>query len=308
MNRQSYLSVCMNPTLQKTLCFPRVVQDTVNRTARHRLDASGKGINVSRVLTQLGKHCVHLTQLGGSLRPLFLELCREDGLTVEWVESGSPIRFCYTLITEADRGVTELVEESEPVGEGTGERLREAYLRLLPGAGRVVVSGTKAAGFSGDLVPFMTRAARDAGRKILLDVRGPDLAESLPFSPDLVKPNLFEFAQTFAPDLVEGNGLSPDEDAVKERVKKLCAELWAAYHCRMVLTRGAGTLWFSEGGELSELAFEPVPPVNTTGSGDAFTAGLAAALDEGASLREAAAAGVRCGGLNAGLLRVGVIR
>ena len=93
------LTVCLNPTLQKTLCFPSVTQGEVNRTDNHRLDASGKGINVSRVLTQLGKTAVHLTQLGGELRPLFLSLCKKDKLlgslgTVEWVESKSPIRFC----------------------------------------------------------------------------------------------------------------------------------------------------------------------------------------------------------------------
>ncbi|MDR2110368.1 MAG: carbohydrate kinase family protein, partial [Spirochaetaceae bacterium] len=45
----------------------------------------------------------------------------------------------------------------------------------------------------------------------------------------------------------------------------------------------------------------------TTGSGDAFTAGLTAALEDGASLGEAVAEGVRCGGLNAGFLKVGTI-
>jgi len=50
-----FLTICLNPTLQKTLCFSSVVPGTVNRTGVHRLDVSGKGINVTRVLTQLGK-------------------------------------------------------------------------------------------------------------------------------------------------------------------------------------------------------------------------------------------------------------
>ncbi|MDR1143548.1 MAG: PfkB family carbohydrate kinase, partial [Spirochaetaceae bacterium] len=94
----AFLSVCMNPTLQKTLCFSKILPDKVNRTAQYRLDASGKGINVSRVLAQLGKRVIHLTQLGGSLGPFFLDLCEKDGLDVRWAESGSAVRFCYTLI------------------------------------------------------------------------------------------------------------------------------------------------------------------------------------------------------------------
>ena len=50
-----FLSVCLNPTLQKTLSFSSIVPGKVNRTGVHRLDVSGKGINVTRILTQLGK-------------------------------------------------------------------------------------------------------------------------------------------------------------------------------------------------------------------------------------------------------------
>jgi 1-phosphofructokinase/tagatose 6-phosphate kinase len=48
--------------------------------------------------------------------------------------------------------------------------------------------------------------------------------------------------------------------------------------------------------------------VNTIGSGDAFTAGLSAALDDGLPFAGAVARGVRYGGLNAALLKPGVIR
>ena len=307
MNNPSFLTVCMNPTLQKTLVFSGLVQDTVNRTAEYRLDASGKGINVSRVLTQLGKETCHLTQLGGALRPLFLELCGRDGLRVEWVESSSPIRFCYTLIDRADKSVTELVEESERVGEGTGGRLLGSFSVLVEECSTLIISGTKAAGFSDDLIPEMVRIAKAKGRRVILDIRGQDLLESLTHKPDVIKPNLFEFLSTYAPELISNNSLNGGENEIKERVRKILAELYEKYPCTLVLTRGAGSVWYSEGGELSEYNFEPVEPVNTVGSCDAFTAGLAAALEEGASLGDAVAEGGRCGALNAGLLRPGVI-
>jgi len=297
----------MNPTLQKTLVFSGLVRDTVNRTGEYRLDASGKGINVSRVLVQLGKDCRHLTQLGGVFRPLFLELCARDGLGVEWVESYSPIRFCYTLLDRANKSVTELVEESEGVEEGTGKRLLKAFSHLIPECSALIISGTKAAGFSDTLVPDMVRQARDQGRRVILDVKGQDLLNSLPLKPDLVKPNLYEFAATFAPELVSQNGVRRGTD-VKERIGKIWAELYEKYPCHLVLTQGAGSVWYAEKGELAEYKIRPVDPLNTTGSGDAFTAGLAAALEDGASLVDAVAEGARCGALNAALLKPGVIR
>ncbi len=68
MNNDSFLTVCLNPTLQKTIVLQKLLEDEVNRTNEHFLDASRKGINVSRVLTQLGAEVIHLTQVGGRNR------------------------------------------------------------------------------------------------------------------------------------------------------------------------------------------------------------------------------------------------
>jgi 1-phosphofructokinase/tagatose 6-phosphate kinase len=297
----------MNPTLQKTLVFPDLIPDRVNRTGEYRLDASGKGINVSRVLTQLGRDCTHLTQLGGILRPLFLDLCAGDNLKIEWVESSSPIRFCYTLINKENHQVTELVEEGDKVGEGTEARLLEALDRILDDKKVMVISGTKAAGFSDALVPEMVRMAKARGLMVVLDTRGKDLLNSLPHRPDLIKPNLYEFAVTFAPDLVDRNEIAGDPALIKKRIAALCEELHAKYGSKIVLTRGASSVWYFESGKLEEFTVVPVEPLNTIGSGDAFTAGISAVLEDGASLKEAVAEGSRCGKLNAALLKPGVI-
>ncbi|MDR2471588.1 MAG: PfkB family carbohydrate kinase [Treponema sp.] len=309
-----FLSVCVNPTLQKTLCFDGVIPGGVNRAAASRLDVSGKGINVTRVLSQLGKDAVHLTHLGGGLRGLFLNLCEEDGLDVRWVESGSAVRFCYTIIAGEGSGrtVTELVEEGEPVAPGTGEKVLAAYGELLSEAGTVIISGTKARGYGRGLVPEMVRLAREAGRRTILDVRGDDLRDSLPFGPDVIKPNLFEFAGTFAPGLESLGELSGDKAGVREQIEALALDLAARYGTGVILSRGTRPVWYAAackgGGVFAECPVESRPPVNTVGSGDAFTAGLAAALEDRLPLREAILQGIRCGGLNAGLLKPGVIR
>jgi 1-phosphofructokinase/tagatose 6-phosphate kinase len=308
MKTASFLSVCMNPTLQKTLVFPAIVPDRVNRVREHRLDASGKGINVCRVLSQLGRDCIHLTQLGGILRPLFLELCARDNLKVEWVESGSAIRFCYTLLNAGTHEVTELVEEGDKVEAGTEGRLLEKFSALIPSVSALIVSGSKAAGFSGGIVPEMVWQAKAAGKTVILDTRGADLLESLRWKPDIIKPNLYEFASTYAPEFIARNEIAGDPAEIKKKIGALCRDLYGQYGCRIVLTRGASSVWYAGAGTLEEFAVEPVDPVNTTGSGDAFTAGLAAALEEGASLGEAVALGARCGALNAGILKPGVIR
>jgi len=312
-----YLTVCLNPTLQKTLRFPAIYPGTVNRTGVHRLDASGKGINVTRVLTQLGKKAVHLTQLGGELRPLFLSLCEQDGLSVQWAESGSQIRFCYTLISDAGGAlpngsdVTELIEESEAVSAGTEERLLEKFDDILAHTADlswVIISGTKAVGFSDAVIPTMTQRAKEKGLKVILDIKGKDLTESLKYQPDIVKPNLIEFAADFAPELIKNNELIGIDNSSKERIKSAVLDMAREHKCRVILTNGSREIIAAETDSFFEIEVQSVKAVNSTGCGDAFTAGLAAALGDGASLREAISEGCKCGALNAALFRPGVVR
>jgi tagatose 6-phosphate kinase len=317
-----FLTVCLNPTLQKTLRFSSIYPGTVNRTGVHRLDASGKGINVARVLTQLGKKAMHLTQLGGELCPLFLSLCEKDKLSVQWAESGSQIRFCYTLISDADGAlpngsdVTELIEESEAVSAGTEERLLEKFDDILAHTtdlSWVIISGTKAAGFSDAVIPSMTQRAKEKGLKVILDIKGKDLTESLKYQPDIVKPNLFEFAADFAPELIKNNELTAIDDSAKERIKSAVLDMAQKNKCAVILTNGSRKIIAAASDKMSaneffEIEIQHVKALNSTGCGDAFTAGLAAALGNGAGFREAISEGCRCGALNAALIRPGVVR
>jgi tagatose 6-phosphate kinase len=312
----SFLTVCLNPTLQKTLSYPSIIPGTVNRTGVHRLDASGKGINVTRVLTQLGKKAVYLTQLGGELRSLFLSLCEKDGLSVEWAESESQIRFCYTILTGSDgsvikngfdNNVTELIEESEPVAAGTEQRLLEKFDTMLNSKNFtcLIVSGTKASGFSDNMIPSMVRGAKEKGLKIILDIKGNDLTESLQYSPDIIKPNLFEFTETFMPELIKENNY--EAETATARIKSTVLELCKKHGCRIILTNGSRKIIAADGETFFELKINSVKAVNTIGCGDAFTAGLASAIEDGAGFREAINEGCRCGALNAALIKPGVI-
>jgi 1-phosphofructokinase/tagatose 6-phosphate kinase len=315
----AFLTVCLNPTLQKTLRFSSIYPGTVNRTGVHRLDASGKGINVTRVLTQLGKKVIHLTQLGSGLRPLFLSLCEQDGLSVQWIESESQIRFCYTLLSETDgtlsgeNAVTELVEESEPVAAQTEKRLLEKFDGILAQTSDLnwlIISGTKAAGFSDSVIPAMTQKAKEKGLKVILDIKGKDLTESLKYRPDIVKPNLFEFAADFAPELIKDNELITIDDSARKRIKSAVLDMAQKYKCRVILTNGSRKIIAADilsENEFIEIDVHPVKAVNSIGCGDAFTAGLASALGDGTGFREAISEGCRCGALNAALVRPGVI-
>jgi fructose-1-phosphate kinase PfkB-like protein len=311
------LTVCLNPTLQKTLLLSELREGEVNRSSEYHLDASGKGVNVTRVLSQLGVEARHLTHAGGRNRDLFLSLCGADGLSVAAPDSGSEIRTCYTLLDRSKNAVTEIVEEPLRVSPETEAEVRSEFEKLIPRAGCLILSGTRAPGYSPDLYADFTRTAKAAGVRVVLDIRGPDLIGALKFGPDIIKPNFAEFAATFITGVM-GREAEQDMEILESAGMKM-REIYLSHGSICILTRGGLPAAAFDGREIFYSQPRAVEPVNTIGCGDAFTAGFAAAWEAAGFpgpesgdfpglFRKALEEGHRCAALNARLVRPGRIR
>jgi len=305
-----FLTVCLNPVLQKTVVLPRLWENEVNRSNEYYLDASGKGINTTRILHQLGERVTHLTVAGGRNRELFAGMTRDDGLDLRFADSNSEIRFCTTLINTSKNTTTEIVEEAKPVVPGTEEQVLEMYRGLLPQFDVVIISGSKAAGFSGEIFPKMVRMAKTLDKYVALDYRGEDLLRSVSFKPDIITPNITEFAATFFDDvsLREYDAENKRLAMVKEKVLDFYRESGIV----TVLTRGKyGVLYLDpsgpDGPAVVETPSQEIVPRNTIGSGDAFTAGFTSAYVRGDPITTAVEQGQEYARRNAKLLRPGVI-
>ena len=295
-----FLALCLNPTIQKTYLLDRLACGEVNRAALVRTDASGKGVNVARVLKEAGASAIHLTHLGGASGAWFLSMCKDDHIEVRWADSKSPVRTCSTIVERNPSRVTELVEESAPVAPGTEDRILALFQGLIARSDFLVVSGTKAAGYSPSAIPGILSLAACAGVPAVLDIRGEDLKASLPFHPLAAKPNLQEFLATYPP--------APGERSLEAHIGETLKGLKSKYDTDFVITRGGQPVLFLEDGRLAEVEVERIEALNPIGSGDAFAAGLALALARGDSLREAIGQGIAFGGANALVLKPGSIK
>lgn len=303
--RQSVLVVCLNPTFQQTMVFPHLWEGEVNRSAEHYLDASGKGMNVARVLAQSGRSATLLTHLGGERVSEMLRLIGESGVEVAWADSGSEIRTCTTVINQEHGTTTELVQEPYPVRPETEGTILSLYGQLLPTCQAVVFTGTRAPGYSQGLYPRMVGQAKRLNKIVVLDVKGRDLEESLQYGPDIIKPNLSEFSATFLPGQVVRE--QEDNENLRPMVAAIVARLYEQHGTRTILTRGAYPAWYYDGLELRDAPTERVEAINTIGCGDAFTAGLVDALLEGCNLQQSMEKSVHYGALNARGIRPGSI-
>lgn len=299
------LAVCLNPTFQRTMVFDNFLVGEVNRSANYRLDASGKGVNVARVVSQLGGRAIHLTHLGSNRINEFIELLEGDGIELYWSDSQSTIRTCTTIYNLADRITTELVEEPEAVHPSTEKLIVEQFHKALAESATMVISGTRSPGYSPSLYSDFVKIAKEAGKRVILDIKGEDLTDSLPYGVDFIKPNLSEFAATF----MEGLTVLEQEDSqeIKDKVVAKMDELYRRYGCSIMLTRGAFDVWLYAEGTFHELPVEQVKPLNTIGCGDATTAGIAYGLTKGENLMESVKIGLAAGAANAQTLRPGSI-
>jgi 1-phosphofructokinase/tagatose 6-phosphate kinase len=298
------LTICLNPVIQKTIFLPQLIENQVNRSREYYTDASGKGVNVTRVLTQLGQKVVHLTQLGGRFREFFLSLTDSDRLKIEWVDSFAEVRGAYTLISREKNTMTEIVEEALPVQAGTEGRVMALYQKLLPACELVIISGTKAAGFSDALFPEMVRLAKQSEKIVVIDFRGTDLINSIEFKPDFIKPNFQEFVATFFPTALVAGKI---EKLIHANVREKMKALFRQFGITTILTQGAQEILFVENGEIRSRHPEKIIPVNTIGCGDAFAAGFATDWLKQRQLLPAIDSGMECARRNALLRRPGVI-
>lgn len=303
---KSVLVVCLSPTFQKTMVFDRVRENEVNRSRETFTIASGKGVNVARVLVQLGDRATVLTHLGGNRTDEFLSYCSAEKIEIASFPSRAVIRTCTTVVDRAEGTSTELVEEAPAVEEGAEEKAWDAYASLVPSFDAVVITGKKAPGYSARLYPRMTERAAALGKIVILDLRGEDLVNSLPFHPTVIKPNLPELMATYQPSSVpqeneDAAGLLPSVRLIAEKIEK-------DYGSSLVISRGKYPAWVFTGGSFREIpTVNAGKVVNTIGCGDALTAGITHGLLSGLSLGDATEKGMWCAAKNACSLRHGIL-
>jgi 1-phosphofructokinase family hexose kinase len=298
-----FLTICLNPTIQKTISVQQLQQNEINRTQEHSLDISGKGINVSRVLTSLGASVMHLTHLGGLLAPFFKAQAQQEGLILHAVPTGASIRICVTLLEKKAGATTEIIADGYTVDKRTEGRIRQACQKLIPRCQAVIISGSKTFGYSNTLFPDIVRLARKAQKFVICDYRGEDLLNSLEYQPDVIKPNASEFAETFFPSCDPQNRDEGLTALITEKMRFLTCER----HITSILTDGARAILYTDNNSIKHYKPPPITPVNTTGCGDAFTAGFAFRFLAVHDMTDAVKKGAECALQNALHLRPGVI-
>lgn len=304
---QKIVAVCLNPTFQRTFVIDHLTENEVHRSNEYYYDVAGKGLNTARILGQLGQDALHLTHVGGRYTQEYLRLNDADRIAIASFDCDCTIRTCYTLINTKNGTTTEIVEEPPAVSPDAQQKVFDLYADLLDEAGIIAICGSMAPGYREDTYPQMVRMAKEAGKKVLLDIRGELLLECMRFHPDFINPNFGEFARTFLPE--EHIPEHSDDQKVEQIVQHKMIEICEQYGSVCVLTHGSRPTLYVDP-TTKEVVSVPVKRIearNTIGSGDAFTAGFLSVINEGGTMKDAVRKGQECGAANASLIRPGRI-
>lgn len=278
-----------NPSLDRTIQVGALRVGEVNRANGGRVDAGGKGVNVSRALAANGSDTVAVLPAGGAAAVQFGSLLDDARVAYAFIDLPDAVRTNLTLV-EDDGTTTKINEQGRLTSAEDVDAMLDAVEERCAGATWVVGSGSLPPGVGGELYAGLVERARRAGARVAIDSSGHALADAVRHQPDLIKPNQEEL-----------------EELVGSRLDTVAEVLDAA---RNLVSGGVGTVVVSLG-EYGAVAVDAdgathahavvAKPESTVGAGDCLLAGYLAATDSGAPRADALATGVRWGAAAVGL-------
>ncbi len=208
------LTVTPNPSLDRTFELPGLRRGAVLRASADRVEAGGKGVNVSRAAAAAGHRTVAVLPLGGPEGELLARLLGEHGIEGAGVPVAGRTRVNVTLV-EPDGTLTKVNAAGPRITADEAEALLGAARTAAAGADWIACCGSLPRGLPPAWYADLVARVHQAGAPIALDTSGAALTAALPERPDVVKPNAHELAEAV------GRPLATVGDAVKA-AEELC--------------------------------------------------------------------------------------
>lgn len=268
-------TVTLNPALDKTATVENLRLDSVNRISELRVDPGGKGINVSKVVRELGAKTVAIALLGGHTGTMLRNMLAELGIECKVLEVEGETR---TNLKIKDPALKTNTDINEPGPKVTDEQLRgmlDGLVGEVGGGDIVVLSGSLPRGAAADTYKVWVAALKKTGAKVYLDADGDKLVRGIEAKPDLIKPNEIELGAMM------GRTLDADEKIVEAARELIDGGLDRV----MVSMGGAGALYVARDVTIKANPVK-VPVGSTVGAGDSVVAALAYAQDKGLGLED----------------------
>ncbi|WPP40080.1 1-phosphofructokinase [Paenibacillus hunanensis] len=190
-------TVTLNPSIDYIVEVDELKLGELNRMKRDLKLPGGKGINVSRILNQLGAQNTAIGFLGGFTGHYIDDKLKEDQIATDFVFISDDTRINVKL----KHG-----DETEINGLGPAISTEEAdqlvnKLSVLKQGDVLVLSGSVPPSLGGNFYERLIAVCEEKGAEFVIDTTGKALLEALPHGPLLVKPNHHELSELFETEI-----------------------------------------------------------------------------------------------------------
>ncbi|MGI6384405.1 MAG: 1-phosphofructokinase [bacterium] len=282
------LTVTLNPALDKTLLIDSLKVHDTNRIRSLEIDPGGKGINVSRLLKELGISTVASGFIGGDAGRYIESCLHRQAVRTEFVEIKGVTRTNIAVVEkEIEAPPTTFNETGPDISAVELEELERRLSTLMHEADMVAIGGSLPPGVPNETYARFIRLAADCRAMTVLDAEGTPFNLGVEAGPTMIKPNLREAER------ITGRRLKSESDI-----------LLAA---RELQRRGVKIVVISMGARgaiaVDDKAWKATPPrvesFSTIGSGDSMIAGILYGLMRGETFAEALSWGSAAGAATA---------
>ncbi|MNI00698.1 Tagatose-6-phosphate kinase [compost metagenome] len=277
-------TVTLNPSIDYIVEVEDLTLGGLNRMIRDLKLPGGKGINVSRVLNQLGVDNTATGFLGGFTGRYIGQWLGEEQISSDFVTVAEDTRINIKL---------KAAEETEINGTGPVIREEEAEalllkLEALQAGDILVLSGSAPPSLGGSFYSRLIAECKSKKAEFVIDTTGQALKDALAQEPLLVKPNHHELAELFGVSI-------GSRDEIITYGRRL---LESGARNVLVSMAGEGALFISDQGVY--YANAPKGKVkNSVGAGDSMIAGFVGTLSLTGDVLEAFRTGVASGSATA---------
>lgn len=282
------LTVTPNAAIDKTYTVENFGLDRVHRPSASRTVAGGKGINVVRVLRELGQDGIATGFIGGRNGDAIIDKLNDEGMRHDFLHVQDESRLCIAIMDPTTGTQTEINENGPQITIDEINLMFDKISRFVVGKEYIVLCGSCPPGvpfsFYGDIIEI----AKKAGVKAVLDTSGDHLREAIKAGPYMVKPNITELCQLADRELFTLEEISNAAKSLKQYGVEITA-----------VTMGRSGAMVTDGFQ----AWQAVPPViefaSAVGSGDSYVAAFLDSLIRNEHISNALVAGTAAGAANA---------
>lgn len=256
------VTVTLNPALDLTGHLQILAKGTVNQVQHCALEPAGKGVNVAKVLAELGAEVTATGFLGIENEAPFKQLFQRSNVADKFIRVQGATRINVKLV-EASSQVSDINFPGISVPAAAINEFEDMLVDLSLTHDVFVIAGSLPVGITPEMCANWIEKLQLAGKKVFFDSSNAALSAGIRVQPWLVKPNDEELMQW-------AEGVSQADKSLTEIAQKLSNTGIA----NVVVSLGAaGVMWLNQEGWL-----QAKPPkmdvVSTVGAGDTLVAGM----------------------------------